>query len=203
MTKKPTSGPSKRKSTKAETPLVDPDTSELAAGRPKKPSAQMSLFRLKKLEQDLSAGKFVPGEELARALQSLRGEPIPDFIFSYLIRVLQGEVHRPAGRKRKDESYINYNDDHIAWHYERFRAWLTKRKKTIGLKGWACIKDQDWWQGPVGERAARMVAEDCREYRNLNWRTVRNIVSTRKRASRDFIEMQNRRRISSRKTPPD
>lgn len=188
MAKKPTSGPNKRTSTKADTPLVDPGAPELAAAPPKKPSAQIGLLRLKKLEKDLSAGKFVPGEELARALQSLRGEPIPDLILNYLIRMLDGEVHRPPGRKRKDESYINYDDDHIVWNYERFRA---------------CLKDQEWSQGPVGERAARMVAEDSRDYRNLNWHTVQNIVSARKRASRDFIEMQNRLHNSSRKTPPD
>jgi hypothetical protein len=104
---------------------------------------------------------------------------LPPEIHNYLCDFLKGKVRAPAGRRADRESPVSQiKRALIPSTYDRYLAWLQRRKRSMGLEGWKQIREADWWQGPPNERAARMT---CR-YLGLavDWSTVKNIVSKAK-----------------------
>lgn len=117
---------------------------------------------------------WVETDVLIAALRDNAREPLPDIVTSYLRRRLDGEARKRRGRGR----FVNcptktLRDLLIATHYTRFEAWLSARDKKRGLEGWSRVREADWWQGPPGERAARMVLRKLEL--NLSWQRVRDI----------------------------
>jgi hypothetical protein len=117
---------------------------------------------------------WIATEDLIGALIANAREPIPDLVLDHLRQRLDGVAKKPRGRKKLDP---------LQWHlqliapdlHQDYFAWLENRRQTQGLKGWACIRDAEWWQGPPHERAARMVAR--RLMPHAGWRHVLNLVS--------------------------
>ena len=125
--------------------------------------------------------RYIPPEQLARALKENAGKPLPPIINDYLCDFLEGKIKAPAGRPSASQApAIKQIQRHlISPYYERYLAWLQKRKRTKGLEGWPAIKDADWWQGPPNERAARMRSHRLKY--PVDWRRIKNIVSEDRR----------------------
>jgi hypothetical protein len=124
---------------------------------------------------------YVPPEQIARALRANAGIPLPPMIHDYLCNLLEGKIKAPAGRPSdtKAAAIKQIRKLLIPSTYERYLAWLRKRKRSKGLTDWAAIQRVDWWQGSPHERAARMTARALRY--PVDWRTVLNIVSKAKK----------------------
>ena len=125
----------------------------------------------------LDRSKFVSGPDVASILRKHPGEALPPEFLEYVCLHLEGKVHKPPGRKRigSDRKLLNIS---ACLDYERYLEWFRKRHNSVGLAGWKPIRDAEWWQGPPHERAARMVTRKW--YRHLNWRSVRNLISSQK-----------------------
>ncbi len=127
-------------------------------------------------ERKIAANQYVGPDDLARVLRANAGAPIPPEIHDYLCDFLQRKIRAPTGRRADIEKPLPLIKKHlIPPTYARYLAWLKRRKRSMGLKGWKTIREADWWEGPLNERAARMT---CRRLRPaMDWRRVQNIVS--------------------------
>jgi len=124
------------------------------------------------LERDPHA--WVETDVLIAALTDNAREPLPDIVTSYLRQRLDGEARKRRGRGRFANCPTKtLRDLLIATTYTRFEVWLTARDGRQGLEGWSGVRKADWWQGPPGERAARMVLRKLGL--NLSWQRVRDI----------------------------
>ena len=131
---------------------------------------------LDRLENSGEKRPYIQPEVLARALRANPGVPLPPAIHSYLCDLLEDKVHRPRGRRMRSESAARRLEmAAIPVIYERYLGWLKRRERSVGLAGWKAVRDQDWWQGPPSERAARMTRERLRL--SIDWRRILNIVS--------------------------
>lgn len=111
---------------------------------------------------------------LLDAIQSNSRSPVPEEVLEYLRRRLEGDVPRRRGRPPQDD--VGFIRNELIRHcYRRYLNWLTARNGTVGLQGWAGIRDADWWEGPPSERAARMTRK--RLARSVSWQRVRQIAS--------------------------
>jgi hypothetical protein len=136
------------------------------------------LFEIirRRLKSSSKQRAYIPPEQIARALRKNPGIPLPPEIHDYLCDFLERKIPAPAGRPAHIEKPLSQiKKDLIPLRYARYLAWLKRRKRSMGLKGWKTIREADWWRGPPNERAARMT---CR-YLGLamDWRRVQNIVS--------------------------
>jgi hypothetical protein len=131
---------------------------------------------IKRLKSSSKRRAFIPPELIAAALRENPGVPLPPEIHGYLCDFLEGKIPAPAGRPSDiGKPLAQIKKYLIPPTYVRYLAWLTRRKRSMGLKGWKTIQEADWWQGPPSERAARMT---CRSLRlAMSWRRVQNIVS--------------------------
>ncbi len=141
-----------------------------------------ALFAIieKRLKSSSKRRAYIPPEQIARALRKNPGVPLPSEIHDYLCDFLEGTIQAPAGRPADFEDPLSQiKKTLIPPTYARYLAWLRQRKRSVGLRGWKCIRDADWWDGPPNERAARMT---CRYWRlTMDWRRVQNIVSEAKK----------------------
>ena len=123
---------------------------------------------------------YIPPEQIARALRENAGVPLPPAIHDYLCDFLEGKIKAPAGRPSDVEDPVKqFRKFLVPLTYERYLAWLQRRKRTVGLEGWTLIRDADWWRGPPNERAARMTRR--RFGLAMDWRRVKNMVSEAKK----------------------
>lgn len=129
-----------------------------------------------RLKSSSNRRAYIPPEQLARALRENAGVPLPPAIHDYLCDFLEGKIKAPGGRPSDLEDPAKlFRNSLIPPTYERYLTWLQKRKRTVGLEGWARIRNAVWWQGPPNERAARMTSR--RFQFATDWRSVQNIVS--------------------------
>ncbi len=128
------------------------------------------------LERKIAVNQYVGPDELARVLRANAGLPIPPEIHGYLCDFLERKIRAPAGRRADIEKPLQLIKKHlIPPTYARYLAWLKRRKRSMGIEGWKMIREADWWEGPLNERAARMT---CRRLGlAMDWRRVQNIVS--------------------------
>jgi len=137
-----------------------------------------ALFAIieKRLKSSSKRRAYIPPEQIVRALRKNPGVPLPPEIHDYLCDFLEGKIPAPAGRPADVESpWSLIKKGLIPSTYLRYLAWLRRRKRSTGLKGWKTIRDADWWRGPPNERAARMTRR--RLGLAMDWRRVQNIVS--------------------------
>lgn len=127
------------------------------------------------LEDDPQA--WIDTDVLIAALADNARVPLPDIVMNHLRQRLDGEARKRRGRRRLADSPNKLlRDLLIAANYTRFEAWLIARDKRQGLEGWPGVREAVWWQGPPGERAARMVLRKLGL--NLSWQRVRDITSS-------------------------
>jgi hypothetical protein len=130
---------------------------------------------LPNLERSIREGKIPTGEELAAVLEANCEHPLPAWFLAILVKSLRGELPKRRGRPR--ESLLSELRFKIAeFRYPRYRAWLQKRERVSGLKGWSAVRGKDWWAGPPHERAARIVT--ARWLKHISWRAFLNRVSS-------------------------
>lgn len=138
----------------------------------------LNEYHLGGIEQKLKAGKYVDGEELARALHLHGQRPIPQPVLDYLCALLKGKVKKPKGRPARPNLLTRQQNMIIRWSYRRNFAWLRARKKSYGhLDGWPALQGTNFWKGPASEKAARMTAARF-GYGAESWRSVLNINSS-------------------------
>ena len=141
-----------------------------------------TLFAIieKRLKSSSKRRAYIPPEQIARALRENPGIPLPPEIHDYLCNLLEGKVQTPAGRRPDSESPLSQiKKILISPTYARYLAWLQRRKRSMGLKGWKQIREADWWDGPPNVRAARMTRR--RLGLAMDWHRVHNIVSEAKK----------------------
>ncbi len=130
----------------------------------------------RRLKSSSKRRAYIPPEQIARALRENPGVPLPPEIHEYLCNLLEGKIKGPAGRPADSEFPLSQiKKTLIPPTYARYLAWLRRRKRSMGLKGWKPIREAVWWQGPPNERAARMTRRRLRLV--IDWRRVKNIVS--------------------------
>ncbi len=149
---------------------------------PKASGYGKTLFAIieKRLKSSSKRRAYIPPEQVARALRENPGVPLPPEIHEYLCNFLEGKIQGPAGRPADSENpTLRLKKALVPPTYERYLAWLQRRKRLMGLKGWKQIRDADWWHGPPNERAARMTRR--RWGLAMDWHAVQNIVSKSKK----------------------
>ena len=126
-------------------------------------------------------GNFPPPSVLADILECNRALPMPDWLFQHVCAQLRGDVKGKRGQKPQTQ----WRRDLVAlanWDYRRHLAWLKRRKKSIGLKGWRVLQGKEWWQGSPHERALAIVHERCRrdfeEFKSIGRARFRNLISS-------------------------
>ncbi len=118
-----------------------------------------ALFEIieRRLKSPSKRGAYIPPEQIARALRENPGVPLPPEIHDYLCDFLEGKILAPGGRPADSENPLSQiKKTLIPSTYARYLAWLQRRKRSMGLKGWKLIREAKWWRGPPNERAARM-----------------------------------------------
>lgn len=129
------------------------------------------------LERSIAEGKIPTAGELASVLEANFERPLPPWFAEMLVKSLRGELKRRPGRPK--QTFLMEISFTIAkGKYHRCLAWLQKRERSLsGLKGWSAVRNQEWWDGPPHERAARIV--NARWLKHMHWRTFLNRVSSR------------------------
>jgi hypothetical protein len=131
-----------------------------------------SLIRWKRL---VSEGKLPTSEELAEIIEANASEPLPPWFIELVAKDLRGKLKRRGGRP-KQHPLLQMRFAVVQAEFSRLLRWLRKRERTMGLGGWSILQQNDWWQGPPHERAARMVT--ARWSRHMSWRSFLNRVSS-------------------------
>jgi hypothetical protein len=127
------------------------------------------------LERSIGEGRIPTAAELADILEANSEEQLPPWFAEILVKSLRGELKRRRGPAKA--SYLSEIRFAIAkWKYPRYLAWLQKRERSSGLKGWSAMRGKDWWAGPPHERAARIVT--ARWLKHMTWRAFLNRVSS-------------------------
>jgi hypothetical protein len=146
---------------------------------------------LDRLENSGDKRPYIPPEQLARALRANPGVVLPPAIHNYLCDLLEDKVDRPRGRRKRSESAVRRLEmAAIPVIYERYLGWLMRRERSVGLAGWKAVRDQDWWQGPPSERAARMTRE--RLHLSIDWRRILNTVSEARKDRQSALGTRSR-----------
>lgn len=126
----------------------------------------------------LKRKRYVSPADLANTLLENRGKVLPEEVLDYVVATLRGEISKPKGRPRKS-NFAHLREMYACSCYEEYLAWLQKRQAGLGLKGWSCIREAEWWKGPPHERAAAMTARRFRAGKwNISARYIRNLVSS-------------------------
>jgi hypothetical protein len=119
------------------------------------------------------------GEDLAKALRDCGGKrPMPPVVLEYFCAFLEGKVKKKRGRKKGTGLLQSAIRNVLApFLHAKYLAWLLKREKTQGLKGWPKIREADWWQDGDSPhvRAAKMVR--WKYFRHMDVPAVRNSLS--------------------------
>jgi hypothetical protein len=117
-------------------------------GEVKKPNGRPSLavserqtqrrsWSFAEYEQSLGSGEPVLGDELAALIEANPSAVAPEFLRDYLCAF--DEVKQKRGRKAADSRTVVLLRQTLAdVDYERYLAWLKKRKKRHSLRGWGC-----------------------------------------------------------------
>jgi hypothetical protein len=130
---------------------------------------------LKRWERLVGEGELPTKQQLAEIIEANAGEPLPSWLIELVAKALRGELKQRAGRPKQNVlSEMRFTV--AAFQYSRVLRWLQKREHIIGLGGWSILRQNDWWQGPPHERAARIVTAQW--LRHMNWRTFLNKVSS-------------------------
>ena len=133
-----------------------------------------SLQNCKRL---LDAGEIPTPRQLADILSANAHRPLPVWFSDLVAKSLRGNLKRRAGRP-KAPPILEIRYAAATADYRAYLAWLTKRDRTSGLKGWSILRKQDWWSGPPYERAAKIVARKWRL--PISWRSFLNRISSDK-----------------------
>ena len=128
------------------------------------------------LERRIAAGEIPTAAELATVLEANSAEPLPVWFSALVVKSLRGELKKKRGRPPKDDLFSNIRFQLARAKYHQYLTWLQKRQRSVGLNGWAAVRDQKWWTGPPHERAARMATE--RWLRHMDWKAFLNRVSS-------------------------
>ncbi len=145
---------------------------------PKASGYGKTLFAIieRRLKSSSKRRPYILPKQIVRALRENPGVPLPPEIHEYLCNFLEGKIQAPAGRPADSEIPLSQiKKTLIPPTYARYLAWLQRRKRSMGLKGWKQIRGADWWKRPPNERAARMTRR--RLGLAMDWRRVQNIVS--------------------------
>ena len=129
----------------------------------------------------LLVGDFPPPDILAEIVEH-NNEELPPWLVQHVCAQLRGEVKRKRGR-RPQTAWQRDLLELADWDYRRHLAWLQRRKKSQGLRGWSALRGKRWWQGSPHQRALAMVHElyrrKCREFGSMDVHRFRNLISSR------------------------
>jgi len=128
------------------------------------------------LERSIAAGKIPAAEELAAVLAANSEVQLPAWFIELIVKSLRGELKKKRGRPKDDSPLSVIRFQLARAKYHQYLTWLQKRQRSVGLNGWAAVRDQTWWTGPPHERAARMATG--RWLRHMDWKAFLNRVSS-------------------------
>jgi hypothetical protein len=131
---------------------------------------------LQNCQRLLQNGEVPTANQLADILEANATNP-PLWFINLIANSLRGELKRKLGRRR--ESFLSQCQFAAATHeYQTWLGWLTRREKTLGLKGWSILQGKDWWCGPPHERAAKIAIQRWRLH--MSWKSFLNKISSEK-----------------------
>lgn len=132
-----------------------------------------SLLNLQRLMKE---GKVPEPEQLAAVLEASAGQPLPSWFAGLVAQALRGKLKKKRGRPLKgDDPLYPIRFQLAVARYEAYLAWLQKRQRSLGLKGWSAVRGKDWWTATPHESAARM--STARWLPHMNWNSFLNEVS--------------------------
>ncbi|MBP2427607.1 hypothetical protein [Bradyrhizobium elkanii] len=132
---------------------------------------------LQNCKRRLDAGEIPSPEQLADILSANAHQPLPAWFLDLVAKSLRGDLKQRAGRpKERQIQQIRFAA--ATADYRAYLGWLTKRDRSLGLRGWSILRRQDWWSGPPHERAAKIVIRTWRL--PIGWRSFLNRVSSDK-----------------------
>jgi hypothetical protein len=123
------------------------------------------------LERSIAEGKIPTAAELAAVLEANSEKPLPPWFIAMVVKSLRGELKKRPGRP-KASPLLEIRFAIAKCKYPLYLAWLQKRERSSGLKGWSAVRGKDWWTGPPYERAARIVTQ--RWLKHMSWRAFLN-----------------------------
>ncbi|WP_156929113.1 hypothetical protein [Bradyrhizobium sp. th.b2] len=128
------------------------------------------------LERRIAEGRIPTADELAAVLEANSAEPLPAWFSELVVKSLRGELKKKRGRPKDDSPLSVIRFQLAKAKYYQYLDWLQKRELSVGLKGWAAVRNQSWWDGSPHERAARLVTS--RWFRHMDWKSFLNRVSS-------------------------
>ncbi|MGF6432294.1 hypothetical protein [Bradyrhizobium elkanii] len=132
---------------------------------------------LQNCKRRLDVGEIPSPEQLADILSANAHQPLPAWFLDLVAKSLRGDLKQRAGRpKERQIQQIRFAA--ATADYRAYLGWLTKRDRSLGLRGWSILRRQDWWSGPPHERAAKIVIRTWRL--PIGWRSFLNRVSSDK-----------------------
>jgi hypothetical protein len=94
------------------------------------------------LERSIAAGKIPAAEELAAVLAANSEGQLPAWFIELIVKSLRGELKKKRGRPTDDSPLSVIRFQLARAKYHQYLAWLQKRQRSVGLKGWAVVRDQ-------------------------------------------------------------
>lgn len=87
------------------------------------------------LEQRIKEGEHVTGQQLAAAMRANREEKVPDVLFEYLCRFLEGKIRKKPGPTRKSGLVEAFKPIHAQIVYRKYlEEEKSKQKRENGSK---------------------------------------------------------------------
>jgi predicted transcriptional regulator len=131
--------------------------------------------RLIVLERLVKHGQYISGEELATAIETNPGEPLPEGLRDYLCRLLRGEIKRKRGRKKEDKVVQWLMEHVIAQAYQQVLDHIQAKRTYRGRQRIA--------KGELAphEEAARVIKEYYPDvFPRASPKRIANILSSQK-----------------------
>jgi hypothetical protein len=130
------------------------------------------------LERRIEEGEHVTGPELAAALRANPGKQIPDVVFDYLCRFLEGKASRRRGPARKNKPIDVFRLSHARILYKEYlKEEKLKQKRERGARS-PNVKAK---MAPH-EIAAKRIRDEF--FPHIDYRQVLNLLSRNRNSAR-------------------
>ncbi len=117
--------------------------------------------------------EYISGPELAAALRANRHQPMPDEVFDYLCKFLDGKVRKPAGRRPKAGLVDIYKRLVARLDYEKELEDIRARNRARKAK------TPDWKPADAAHAEAAEIIRK-RHFKHMSSRSFLNMLSLQK-----------------------
>lgn len=134
---------------------------------------------LQHIEDMLRGGGYLSGDQLARLVEAIAGQPLPPWLANYLARFLRGQVRRPKGRPPASKAALEISlwmADRLYYRLlPRYQREVRQRKAEEVSSRRRTAKDNGGDRASASELAYKEVLRRMRkDFPNIDWKALRN-----------------------------